>query len=506
MGTVTACLMSAITGCATTPSSSVLPATGSGDHQHYLACASFFDSLGQAVQDAGVEDVQGAPVRGYPYLRVNRFLASFRDRSMTLTKEQAWVDRLQALGEKAWTVELTNLPAARRKALSRSSPVPPPLLEAVHQCAGVMRRLDLRTARGLDQLRGRIRVPGDYRPTWRVLGLYPLTAVFFSFGIDRFHHDTLETFARPRRALATHGTLTRYVPAPGDTLTSGQVADILTRSSLNNPLHIPTPTAAQRARLFATFAPVWEVDTAGRADRIGTPEWAGKDAPRVDTDRPVVYRLLSHTWWHGHALVQLNYVIWFPARPADGALDPYAGHVDGIDLRVTLGQDGHPLVYDSIHNCGCYQMFFPTRRVQVKPPGDRAPGEPALIPQVAPETDRDQRLVVRIAHRTHYLQRLYTDQIPGGRAYELDDYDSLRTLPAADGGHRSLFDEQGFVPGTERAERWWLWPMGVPNPGGMRQWGHHATAFIGTRYFDAPHLLEKLFAPVPLHYPVRAAQ
>jgi hypothetical protein len=29
----------------------------------------------------------------------------------------------------------------------------------------------------------------------------------------------------------------------------------------------------------------------------------------------------------------------------------------------------------------------------------------------------------------------------------------------------------------------------------MRERGHHATAFLGRRHFDAPDLLEKLFEP-----------
>lgn len=501
-----ACLLLLTGGCAATSFSLVAqPSVGTDARQRYLACAGFFDNLDQAVRDAGAEDVQTAAVLGYPYLHVNRFLASLRDRSMSHAKQRAWIDRLQALGTKAWSVELANLPAERRSALARSAPIHAPLLDVVHQCGRQMRRLDLMGTQGLERLRGRIKVPGEYRPTWRLLGLYPVTAFFFSFGVDRLHRDTLATFARPLKTLPVNGRLIRYVPPAGKTLTTEQVADILTRSS-TNPLQIPTPTPEQRARLFATFAPVWEVDVDGRDDRIGTPGWTGEHTPHVDTGRPVVYRLLSHTWWHDRALLQLNYVIWFPARPPGGRMDPYAGHMDGIDLRVTLGLDGHPLIYDSIHNCGCYQKFFPTRRVRPRLPGNRAAGEPALIPQMAPEIDKDQRLIVRIAHRTHFLRRLYADKVSGGQDYHVADYDTLRSLPLADGRRRSLFDEQGFVPGTERAERWWLWPMGVPNAGAMRQWGHHATAFVGTRYFDSPHLIENLFALVPFYYPIRSTQ
>jgi hypothetical protein len=49
------------------------------------------------------------------------------------------------------------------------------------------------------------------------------------------------------------------------------------------------------------------------------------------------------------------------------------------------------------------------------------------------------------------------------------------------------------VPGSERGERWLFWPMGVPEPGAMRQWGRHATAFVGRRHFDDPWLLERYF-------------
>ena len=36
--------------------------------------------------------------------------------------------------------------------------------------------------------------------------------------------------------------------------------------------------------------------------------------------------------------------------------------------------------------------------------------------------------------------------------------------------------------------------MGVPEPGAMRQWGRHATAFVGRRHFDDPDLLERYFS------------
>jgi hypothetical protein len=124
--------------------------------------------------------------------------------------------------------------------------------------------------------------------------------------------------------------------------------------------------------------------------------------------------------------------------------------------------------------------------------------EAPLAPQRAPPLGPGQHLAVRIAHSTHFVERLYAHTaVRQGTPYGTEPYDALRRLPAPDAGHRSLFDAAGIVPGSKRAERWLLWPMGVPAAGAMRQWGHHAVAFIGRRHFDDPDLLNKLFEPAP---------
>jgi hypothetical protein len=80
-----------------------------------------------------------------------------------------------------------------------------------------------------------------------------------------------------------------------------------------------------------------------------------------------------------------------------------------------------------------------------------------------------------------------------GVPYTLRDEQTLRTLPWPGGGTRSLYAADGLVTGTERAERFLFWPMGIASAGAMRQWGHHATAFVGRRHFDDPNLLDKRF-------------
>ena len=189
-------------------------------------------------------------------------------------------------------------------------------------------------------------------------------------------------------------------------------------------------------------------------------------------------------------LLQLNYIVWFPARNSH---DIYGGRFDGIDWRVTLGPDGEPWLYDAMHNCGCYHEFFPSRHLRLRP-GARGPyAEPPLVPEAAPG---GEPVVLRIAHQTHYIQRIYRGRAGApAKPMAWRRYDALLALP--DGArHRSMFGAHGIVPGSERPERFLLWPSGVRSPGAMRQWGHHDTAFVGHRHFDDPYLLQSLFARV----------
>ena len=61
------------------------------------------------------------------------------------------------------------------------------------------------------------------------------------------------------------------------------------------------------------------------------------------------------------------------------------------------------------------------------------------------------------------------------------------------GLERSLYGVDGLVAGSERPERDLFWPMGIESAGQMRQWGRHATAFVGRRHFDDADLIERRF-------------
>ncbi len=160
--------------------------------------------------------------------------------------------------------------------------------------------------------------------------------------------------------------------------------------------------------------------------------------------------------------------------------------------RVTLGPDAKPLVYDSIHSCGCYHQFFPTPRAQPLPPLDTL-DEQAFVPQQLPAIDIGSRVEVRLETGTHYIQRVMAGPGTAGIGYAVAADGELRSLPDPAGGRRSAFRADGIVPSSERGERYLFWPMGVREPGAMREWGRHPTAFIGRRHFDEARLIERYF-------------
>jgi hypothetical protein len=258
-----------------------------------------------------------------------------------------------------------------------------------------------------------------------------------------------------------------------------------------NHLEIPLPGDAARGALLARYAPVLTVGSDDQWDQPGRIILTDK-RPQVDTSEPVAYQWLSWTRFRGHNLLQLNYQFWFSERPAEGGMDIYAGHLDGLIWRVTLKPDGNVLFYDSIHACGCYHKVYPVAN------GLKAadlPDAPAFYPRRAPNA-RDNRVALQLSPGTHYIVGVETFRedadIPAHK-YALENATSLLALPT-DQGYASLYDQRGLVPSSRRAERFLLWPLGVPSAGAMRQPGTHATAFIGRRHFDDPLLPGQIFA------------
>ncbi|MDT3670006.1 MAG: hypothetical protein ROZ37_06705 [Aromatoleum sp.] len=567
---LTVALVCALTACAT-------PQPRPRADSAAARCIALFEQADAAVARESVGDAMAARIRGLPYLRADRLLASFRDEIGEQDAQRFWIGRLATLDEEARAAEFSNLSGSARAALARDArggnadthaagdrpqPAAPgghKLTAALDRCRDVLVEADLaeadRAARdrlGIDALQARsakprltgatgseaesdeaklrnaapLPVPPDARPTRfdslraaatvpddyslvrRVLGLYPLTRIPFAAGVRAFERNVESTFALPLELLPRRGRLLRFAPAPAPLPDRPLIATML-RSASANPLHAPYPDAPTLRRLAAAYAPVFEIDVATDDDRLGRPRWPASGPAAVDTAEPAVFFRAARTRVADRVLLQLVYTAWFPARPREGRFDLLGGHLDALVWRVTLAPDGEPVLFDSIHGCGCYHFFFPTPRAEPRP----APStldEWRFVPQRVARQAPGEHVVLRVAAGTHYLERVRYEKasspaaepdrddkasFPTGDAirYSLVPDDDLRSLPRIDGSRRSLYGPDGFVAGSERAERFVFWPMGIANPGAMRQWGRHATAFVGRRHFDDARLVDERF-------------
>ena len=472
-------------------------------------CLESYQLIDDAVASAGVRDVEAHRVPDFPYLRMNRFLASFREQDLSPARLEAWVDRLVRLDREGRTVELKNLPDGSRArldhAIAATLGADWRALDVLERCPPILRRYDLERIDRQEALLARAEVPDHYSLAKRTLGLYPLTAIPVALAWQRWQAEHLPPFREPTAEAGFEGAPVLYLPEVEPAAASAEeVAAILERSR-DNALGISEPEGEDLESLAASFAPAYLVDTVSPADRMGHPVWLEDRVPGVDTTRPVAFVRTAHAWFDGEPVLQLVYTIWFPARPKDSPLDILGGRLDGLVWRVSLARDGTPLVYDSMHPCGCYHLFFPAPGVERTPlPQDRPEDirETATVPQPAPPVGPGARLVLRLAAGSHYLTglTLFSEGVRGRdeRSYRLDIDEgppelALRSMPLPGGGRRSLYAQDAIVPGTERAERYILWPMGIASAGAMRQWGSHATAFVGRRHFDDPFLLDRAF-------------
>lgn len=474
--------------------------------QRDAACAEWTRQLDAAIGAAGVADAESQRIPGFAGLRTDRLGAALREPARQHEAAfQAWLQRAAALDAAARRVEVGNLPPAAfplagaaqaGEALVRTDACRQRLLAELGAPgtappAGPFVSAPLRQA-----LLQQADVPPRYSTGLRTLGLYPLVRWPFYAGVQGWQDAQQAAMAR---WAAGPPTLRRYGPAPPAPPAAGPPA----WPPAEDALGLPQPSPAQAAALLAWHAPVFEVQQQGPYDQFGRPAWGAEGQPGVDTRQPAVYQRLAHTRWNGRWLLQLVYTLWFPERPARMALDLLAGRLDGVVLRITLDAQGQPLLVDSMHACGCYHMFFPGAALQARlgaPRGQEWLFAPAPLPPLGPA----QRLRVQLASATHHVMALgavprgseLAGGVPAAASYELRPEDELRSLPTL-AGRRSLYGPDGLVAGTERGERFLFWPMGIASPGAMRQWGHHATAFVGRRHFDDADLLELRFEPAP---------
>lgn len=445
-------------------------------------CTRLFQTSDRLIDAAGTRDVQALRVPGFPHLRVDRVLAELAAESGDHSVSQAlvWREALAALDEAGRRVELLNAGADAAVAIER-----------LGKCRQLLAPAD---QADLPALIDAAKVPDDYSNSMRLLGLYPLTRYAFAAGIRIWQGDTLAVFAAHAGG-----------DPPGPPRVRYGLPEQAPDGSMFKDLNLPgMPTIARKVltSLIVRHAPQFAIATATDDDRPGALVWQRGEGEGwrigVATDQPALYVRIGQTRFGGRWRLQLIYTLWFPVRPPMHPYDVLAGRLDGLLWRATLAEDGSPLLYDTIHPCGCYHLFIPTERVLARPQVDRV-DEGLFVPQTLRTPAAHERVVLKLAAATHYLQRveIAAAHRDDGVPLALRDDEELRVLPLPDGGTRSAFAPDGLIAGSERLERFYFWPTGIASAGQMRQWGRHATAFVGRRHFDDPTLIDRYFEELP---------
>ncbi len=509
-------LLSACAGLPPTLSGSQPTADGASRE-----CLVFLEELDRVVHVANTRDGGEHRLQGFPYLRVDRFTASFgKEVAADDNRYRTWVERMRALDARARGYEIANLPDDAfpiLRSLER-----PEVLARVQSCGSQLAAGHALEPSQRHRLQALAVVPDDYSTPKRALGLYSITGMPFAAGERAWQRHTRQVFERQRRAPPPDSVVYhRYSPreAPLAAAEALAQARAVLAAAPRDALGIPQISEALQERLFDAFAPEFEIATRAEYDRFGPLQWIDLDglvtpgAQRywldVDPSQPVVYRRLAFTRQGSAVLPQLVYTIWFSERPMQEAGDLLGGRLDGLVWRVTLDEQGEPLLYDTIQPSGRFAMFFPTSRLRARPAPDQDPLiEWAFSPVDQPlerwlgAASMPAGISLRIESQTHQLVGLglpgesWGEPLARNRPYRMVDANRLRTLPLPGDGSRSIFGADGVVPNTERFARYFFWPMGIASPGSMRQWGRQPTAFIGRRHFDDADLLEKRFERV----------
>ncbi len=443
----------------------------------YADCHAAYEENDALIKHAGVRDAQARQVHAFPFLRSNRFLSSLRDELDTASKQETWLTHLSQLDLEARQIEIKNLPAGKRP--TRQT------MDELARCRNLLIETVLSNPARLAEIRDQAVVPDSYQLWARTLGIYPVTSLFVLRGVRRLHANEGRHFSNDPPSTVTSSKRIAYGIVNGDTDADGET--VLARDALG----IPVIESDELDALFVRHSPIWLVSTRTPDDRIGTVAYEN-DRLTIDTHTPSVYTHLSFTRFGGDVLAQLNYTVWFSARPKTGAFDILGGELDGITWRVTLDTTGNVLLADAMHNCGCYYMALPTTVLQSR---EKRSGleEPLWIPQKL-ERKEGAYTVIHISETAHYIRNVeVVDVAPAYLEMSTVNYSELRNLPISQHRFKSMFDPDGLITGSERAERWLLWPMGIASAGAMRQFGHHPIAFVGRRHFDDPDLLDRYF-------------
>jgi hypothetical protein len=287
------------------------------------------------------------------------------------------------------------------------------------------------------------------------------------------------------------------------------------------------PPADFYSNLLRRFAPVivQEIPESpsypGTDDLIGKLKWAtlpeGKAAIAPDWREPAVYSYYQLRTIGGEPVIQLIYTHWYAEHPPLKFADAEAGRLEGLTVRITLDVRGHPLVYETIYDCGCYHRIYVSRRLEElarRRFGDPLPGKTYSIEQktrfkidlivldALPDPEEGQRPILFCWGAYHLPGKIalgeYRDIVKGTnmgeKGYELLPYHALEATEL-DGVPVGVFNRNGLVYGAGRPEGLLLSPSGIYYAGHPRQRGTQLIHFDQEDFEDPDLFVDRLRWP-----------
>ncbi len=219
--------------------------------------------------------------------------------------------------------------------------------------------------------------------------------------------------------------------------------------------------------LLTRHAPVFLAEADWSAwNRIGTPELFkdGKDRiiVRVDPTLPAIYgESRSFTGATGTRYTNLIYRVHFERVPLRfKPLNINAGRNAGLFVITTVNEAGDPVLYTTVHTCGCYVAVVPTDKLPeaARPDGwavdeqvvyrEKLPGM-LVVPDAI--SDDDRRIVLTLRDGSHRVANIAYDSFRSLRgAYPVEPtlfkpMSTLEKLTVEGGGTASMFDDDGYV-------------------------------------------------------------
>ncbi len=456
------CLLGALSGCLSTPPSLY-------DDIPSQQCEKQLQAFYQEAKNTHASLLPFHYDVRFPHLAFDRFSASLPASLTTLEGKSQWLAYVHGLGAKQL-----------HSALAWQNSLSPQRRESLLQCQEQLVQPSLESASFWQQMDAEpVVIPSAYQPWKRVVGFYPLASLVAKGQIEEEQAHIQREFTRPLAHPFHYDVRVNDKNARDDAHLT--IQKMVEQARGESALNWPMLSAPEANQLLNHYAPVFTVETLSKADLPGALELDDDASPTINTNTPTLYQDISYTQFNGDTLLQLNYVLWFSARPAESTFDPYSGAFDAVNIRVTLDKQGTPLIVDSVHQCGCFHMVYalsPTLSFV------ESENEKPIQQHLAKPASSD-RLHVSLSGSQHMITDLrFTGNIPAAIGLNTQPLDTLFTLKAPHGDVLSPFNQHGILAESARGERWFLWPFGVRNPGAMRQQGQHAIAFIGERHFD----------------------